>query len=80
MGTLTIKNIPVKLHTRLKESVAQHRRSIDAEAISCLERVLVSNRVDPARFLARARALRARMPRVFVTQQDLDATKNQGRP
>jgi plasmid stability protein len=80
MATLTIKIIPEELRKRLKESAAQHRRSINREAISCLETVLVGDRVEPRDFLARARALRARMPRVFLTQRDLRAAKNQGRP
>jgi plasmid stability protein len=80
MATLTIKNIPEKLRQRLKQSAAQHRRSINGEAISCLEKALVGDRVDPEDFLARARALRARMPRVLITERDLRAAKNQGRP
>jgi plasmid stability protein len=80
VATLTIKNIPKKLHQRLKDSAAQHRRSINGEAIYCLEMGLVSNHVDPEGFLARARALRARMPKVFVTQKDLRAATNRGRP
>jgi antitoxin FitA len=80
MATLTIKNIPEKLRKRLKKSAAQHRRSINGEAIICLEKVLVGNRVDPEDFLAQVRSLRARMPRVFVTERDLRVAKNQGRP
>jgi plasmid stability protein len=80
MATLTIKNIPEKLRQQLKESARQHRRSINGEAISCLEKALVGNRVDPDEFLARARSLRARMPRVFITPRDLRAAKSQGRP
>jgi plasmid stability protein len=80
VATLTIKNIPEKLCQRLKQSALQHRRSISGEAISCLEKALVGDRVDPEDFLARARALRARMPKVFVTQRDLRAARNQGRP
>jgi plasmid stability protein len=80
MATLTIKNIPEKLRKRLKKSAAQHRRSINGEAISCLEKVLVGNRVDPQDFLAQVRSLRARMPRVFVTERDLRVAKSQGRP
>jgi len=78
MATLTIKNIPEKLRQQLKESARQHRRSINGEAISCLEKALVGNRVDPDEFLARS--LRARMPRVFITPRDLRAAKSQGRP
>jgi plasmid stability protein len=80
MATLTIKNIPERLRKRLKKSAAQHRRSINGEAISCLEKVLVGNRVDPEDFLAQVRSLRVRMPRVFVTERDLRVAKNQGRP
>jgi plasmid stability protein len=80
MATLTIKNIPEKLRERLKESAAQHRRSINGEAISCLERALIGNRLEPEEFLAQVRSLRARMPRVFVTERDLRLAKNQGRP
>jgi len=80
MATLTIKNVPEKLRERLRESAAQHRRSINGEAISCLEKALIGNRLEPEDFLAQVRSLRARMPRVFVTERDLRAAKNQGRP
>lgn len=79
MATLTIKNIPEKLRERLKESAAQHRRSINGEAISCLEKTLIGSRVNPRDFLSGARALRERMPRVFVTEKDLRAAKREGR-
>lgn len=80
MATLTIKNVPEKLHQRLKESAVQHRRSINNEAISCLEKVLVATRVDPQEFLAEVRAMRDRMPRMYVTEEFLRAAKNEGRP
>jgi len=80
MATLTIKNVPERLRRRLKESAAQHRRSMNGEAIACLQKALVGDRVDPEEFLARARVLRASMPHVFVNEQDLETAKNQGRP
>ncbi|SPE29962.1 conserved hypothetical protein [Acidobacteriia bacterium SbA2] len=80
MATLTIRNIPEKLYHRLRESTAEHRRSMSEEAIARLEMTLFSNRVDPEDFLAQVRRLRARMPRVFVTERDLRIAKNQGRP
>ncbi|HLY60215.1 MAG TPA: Arc family DNA-binding protein [Terriglobia bacterium] len=79
MATLTIKNVPEKLRKRLKESATQHRRSMNSEAIICLESILVSSRVDPQEFLAQVRALRERMPRVSITDEDLRAMKNEGR-
>jgi len=79
MATLTIKNVPEKLHKRLKESAVEHRRSINSEAISCLETVLVARRVDPREFLAKVDALHKRMPRMYITEEFLRAAKNEGR-
>jgi antitoxin FitA len=80
MATLTIKNIPDELCQRLKERAAEHHRSVNGEVIFCLEKVLVGNRVDPDEFLERVRTLRRRMSRIFVTDKDLRAAKNAGRP
>jgi plasmid stability protein len=80
MATLTIKNVPEKLHQRLKESAAQHRRSINSEAICCLERMLGAHQVDPKEFLAKVDAMRKRMPYVNLTEDFLRAAKNEGRP
>lgn len=79
MATLTIKNLPETLHKRLKESAVQHRRSINSEAITCLESVLVGKRMDPREFLARVDARRKRMPRVYFTEEFLREAKNAGR-
>lgn len=79
MATLTIKNVPDELHQRLKESAAQHRRSINSEAITCLESALVGKRMDPREFLARVDARRKRMPRAYFTEEFLRAAKNEGR-
>lgn len=43
--TLTLKNIPENVYTRLKLSAEVHRRSLNSEAIVCLEAVLVPNRL-----------------------------------
>ena len=39
--TLTLKNIPDDVYTRLKLSAELHRRSLNSEAIVCLEAVLL---------------------------------------
>lgn len=80
MATLTIKKVPEKLYRRLKQSAAGHRRSVNSEVIECLERVLMSTRIDPEEFLARVRALRERNTRIWVTDEDLRKAKNWGRP
>ena len=58
MATLTIKNIPEPLVKRLKQRAAAHRRSLNFEVISYLERMSHSAPNDVDVLLARARAVR----------------------
>lgn len=57
--TLTLKNIPDDVYERLKLAAGLHRRSLNSEAIVCLEAVLVPARITPGERIARARKLRA---------------------
>ena len=77
--TLTLKNIPDEVYERLKMPAAMHRRSLNSEAIVCLETVLAPNRMAPAERLARARQLRAGLTTTFRARE-IDALKKQGRP
>ncbi len=79
MVKLTIRNIPDELYRWLKLSAAQHGHSINREALVCLEQALVSVPIDPEAFSARAAALRAKNPGIFVTDADLQQAKNEGR-
>jgi plasmid stability protein len=76
--TLTLKNVPDDVYDRLKWSAETHRRSINNEAILCLEAVLVPARVSPDERLARARALRAKLNATFKAK-DIDKLKRAGR-
>lgn len=78
--TLTLKNIPQEIYTRLKESAEAHRRSLNSEAIVCLETVLMPGRVSPSERLARARAIRSAVPGQKFKARDIDAHKREGRP
>ena len=78
--TLTLKNIPEAVYERLKASAEANRRSLNSEAIVCLEAVLLPARVDPAEGLARARALRASLGKVKFKAKDIQALKAEGRP
>ncbi len=80
MNTLTIKQVPTELYKRLKQSAGLHRRSLNREAILCLERALGSHRFDPEEFLANARSLRKQLSKVFVAEKELRQAKNAGRP
>jgi plasmid stability protein len=77
--TLTLKNIPDEVYERLKRSAEMNRRSLNSEAIVCLETVLVPRRVAPGERLARARRLRADLPAENFLAQDIDTLKRQGR-
>lgn len=77
--TLTLKNIPDEVYERLKASAESHRRSLNSEAIVCLESVLIPGRVAVSERLAKARALRAALPKVKFRAKDIDAYKREGR-
>jgi antitoxin FitA len=59
--TLTLKNIPDEVYERLRFSATIHRRSLNSEAIVCLELALLPMKVATAERLERARALRAQL-------------------
>ncbi|MGI9188836.1 MAG: FitA-like ribbon-helix-helix domain-containing protein [Longimicrobiaceae bacterium] len=77
---MTLKNVPEDLYAELKLRAERHRRSMNSEAIVCLERALHSEKIDPERLLAEARELRSRIPGVFVTDADLRSARDSGRP
>lgn len=77
--TITLKNIPDDLYARLRDAAEMHRRSLNSEAIVCLETVLAPTRVASSERLARARQLRAGLSTKFCASE-IDALKKQGRP
>lgn len=77
--TLTLKNIPEDVYERLKHSAEMHRRSLNSEAIVCLETMLMPARVTPAERLARARELRRALPQGKFLARHIDSLKRQGR-
>ena len=79
--TLTLKNVPDAVYERLKTAAALHRRSLNSEAIVCLEQVLLPLPTLASERLLRARALRATLPQgqTFLPE-DIDANKHAGRP
>lgn len=77
--TLILKNIPDEIYERLKASAEVHRRSLNSEAIVCLESVLVPARLAPGERIARARALRASLAPAKFEARDIDDLKRQGR-
>jgi len=78
--TLTLKNLPEELHARLSAAAKRHRRSLNQEAIVCLESGLGADVPSVEEELARIRALRESLgPRSF-DPDEIDACKREGRP
>jgi plasmid stability protein len=73
--TLTLKNIPDAVYDRLKLAAEMHRRSLNSEAIVCLESVLLPTKMMPSERIARARELRAALPAGKFRARDIDETK-----
>ena len=80
MTTITLKNIRDEPYERLKVSAAKHRRSLNSEIIVRLEQALLSARIDPHAFLARAEARRKRLALPALSERHLRAIKTAGRP
>lgn len=80
MATLTIKGLPDGLYERLRRRAADQRRSINREAILCLEQALQEPRPDPAEILARADALRVRLKVPPLTDDFIREARDEGRP
>lgn len=78
--TLTLKNIPDDVYKRLKVSAEAHRRSMNSEAIVCLESVLMLGRITSTERLARARTLRSAFGKTKFTAREIDTMKREGRP
>lgn len=78
MATMTVKDVPEKLHRRLKARAAAHRRSLNSEVIACLEATAGAQKLDPDTLLARAASLRSRVGG-RLTDSDLAAFRTAGR-
>jgi len=77
---ITLKDVPKKLHTRLKQAAKASGRSLNTEAIAALERQYLSVRIDPQEQLRLIRETQARYPikRPFNTRE-LKAAIEDGR-
>ncbi|HEX8210992.1 MAG TPA: hypothetical protein VF584_12530 [Longimicrobium sp.] len=78
MATLILE-LSKNLHEELTFSAARHRRSIEREAIACLERALGSSSMDVGETLARARQTRERAGQVYVTDDALRSARDDRR-
>lgn len=80
MPTLTLKNIPDDLYARLKEVAQAHHRSLNSEILYCVERTLAPHKIDISEQIAMARTLRAKTSAHPITNDEINAAKNEARP
>jgi len=80
MPALTIKNMPDDLYEQLKEAAKLHRRSLNGEIIHCIEQSMGARRIDIPGVIETARKLRAKTARHILTDDELSAARNEGRP
>lgn len=81
MGTtITLKNIPDEIYNSLKQAAEAHHRSLNSEAIACLERVLLPSKASPDERLARARLIRESLAGKQFKAADIAKAVAQGRP
>ena len=86
MADLSIKNLPEQLYRRLKQSAKRNRRSLNKEIAYRIELGLQTpperSSADVREILKGARKLRRKMKAAgtWITDEDIRAAKNQGRP
>lgn len=76
--SLTLKNIPDEVYARLKSVAETHRRSINNQAIICLETVLTPAQPGIQEKLRQIKDLRTHF-QGFVSAGEIDRLKREGR-
>lgn len=79
-ATITLKNIPDDVYESLKLAADAHRRSINSEAIACLERVLLPAKASNEERMARARRMREALKGKTFRAADILKAIDDGRP
>lgn len=80
MATVTLKNIPDEIYSRLKQTAQRHRRSLNSEIIVCLERSLQPTAIRVEDALVTARRLRGRVGGTPLSLEEIAEARRQGRP
>ena len=80
MATLTIRNVPTEIYEALTLRAKRRHRSINSETIFLLEQFLGKPQLDVEDELEEIRKIRESLPRVYVTEEELQFAKNEGRP
>ncbi len=78
MATITLKELPDKLHRQLKARALQQHRSLNGHIIALLEAATTPQKIDLDALLTRASKLRARVGG-RLTDADLAILRGTGR-
>lgn len=79
MANITIKDIPDEIYDQLKEIADEHRRSINQEVITCLERYVAGKRTSGEDWLEQIREIREVPENGPLTESEVDEAINKGR-
>ena len=79
-AAITLKNIPDEIYDRLKVAAKINHRSVNKEAIACLEQALKPSESSVAQRLARIRRLRATVNSRKVKPNEILRAIERGRP
>ena len=79
MISITLKDIPPAIHTALKHRAKQHGRSLNKEALACLETAVTPAKIDVEAMLTDIRRYRATLPG-RLTDALILAADCEGRP
>jgi len=78
MNNITVRNIPERIHKKLKKRSQLSRRSINSEIIACLEEALLTNKLEVEQILAKSKEIRNSLD-FEITLDELEEAKNYGR-
>ncbi len=80
MVTITINNVPERLHAALKKAAASNGRSINDETLVCLKKALIGHPTDdPEAFIAQVRARQKKTAMIGLTNAQINRAKRTGR-
>ena len=80
MATVTVKNIPDDIYRRLKTVAGMNRRSINSEIIRCIEKAVISRRIEVSEVLDEARRMRAWTAGHPLDEDEFNRAKTEDRP
>jgi plasmid stability protein len=79
MATITIKNVPDELYELLRERAEINRRSINGELIYLIENTVRPVQRTTIEILAEAQQLRELTRGFYLTEEELNRAKSEGR-